>query len=67
MTDKTDQSESNDLVQGWIGRSVLNAIKMSENENYRQVVSARATNWGKNIREKSDQRSRQSQSLHLKI
>lgn len=67
MTDKTEQNESNDLVQGWIGRSVLNAIKMSENENYRQVVSARATNWGKNIREKSDQRSRQSQSLHLKI
>ena len=67
MTDKTDQSESNDLVQGWVGRSVLNAIKMSEDENYRQLVSARATNWGKNIRERSDQRSIQSQAPHLKI
>ena len=47
MTDKTEQNESNDLVQGWIDRSALNAIHMSEDENYRQLVSARATNWGK--------------------
>ena len=67
MTDKKEQSESNDLVQGWIDRSALNAIQMSEDENYRQLVSARATNWGKDIREKSDQRIRQSQAPHLEI
>ena len=67
MTDKTEQSESNDLVQGWVDRSALNAIQMSEDENYRQLVSARATNWGKDIRERSDQRIRQSQAPHLEI
>ena len=67
MTDKTEQSESSDLVQGWIDRSALNAIQMSEDENYRQLVSARATNWGKDIRERSDQRIRQSQAPHLEI
>ena len=67
MTDKTEQSESNDLVQGWIDRSALNAIQMSEDENYRQLVSARATNWGKDIQAKSDQRIRQSQAPHLEI
>lgn len=35
MTDKTEQSESGNLVQGWIDRSALNAIQMSEDENYR--------------------------------
>ena len=67
MTDKTEQSESSDLVQGWIDRSALNAIQMSEDENYRQLVSARATNWGKDIQAKSDQRIRQSQAPHLEI
>ena len=67
MNDKTEQNESNDLVQGWIDRSALNAIQMSEDENYRQLVSARATNWGKDIRERSDQRIRQSQAPHLEI
>ena len=67
MTDKTEQSESNDLVQGWIDRSALNAIQMSEDEDYRQLVSARATNWGKDIRERSDQRIRQSQAPLLEI
>ncbi|MBB3107383.1 hypothetical protein FHS24_001908 [Psychrobacter luti] len=67
MTDKKEQSESNDLVQGWIDRSALNAIQMSEDENYRQLVSARATNWGRDIQAKSDQRIRQSQAPHLEI
>lgn len=67
MTDKKEQSDPNDLVQGWIDRSALNAIQMSENENYRQLLFARATNWGKDIREKSDQRIRQSQAPHLEI
>ena len=39
----------------------------SEVENYRQLVSARATNWGKEIRERSYQRIRQSQAPHLEI
>ena len=67
MTDKTEQNESNDLVQEWIDRSALNAIQMSEDEDYRQLVSARAPKWGKDIREKSDQRIRQSQAPHLEI
>ena len=67
MADKTEQNESSDLVQGWIDRSALNAIQMSEDENYRQLVSARATNWGKDIQANSDQRIRQSQVLHLEI
>lgn len=51
MGDKTmsDNKEENDLVQGWLDRSALNAIQMSEDENYRQLVAARATNWGKDI------------------
>ena len=67
MTDKKEQSESNDLVQGWIDRSALNAIQMSEDENYRQLVAVRATNWGKDITAKSDLRIKQSQAPHLEI
>jgi hypothetical protein len=64
MSDKTEQ---NDLVQGWIDRSALNAIQMSEDENYRQLVAARATNWGKDITARSDLRIKQSQAPHLEI
>ena len=63
----SDKEEQNDLVQGWIDRSALNAIQMSENENYRQLVAARATNWGKDITAKSDLRIKQSQAPHLEI
>jgi hypothetical protein len=63
----SDNKEKKDLVQDWIDRSALNAIQMSEDENYRQLVAVRATNWGKDIQAKSDQRIRQSQAPHLKI
>ncbi len=63
----SDKEEQNDLVQGWIDRSALNAIQMSENENYRQLVAARATNWGKDITARSDLRIKQSQAPHLEI
>ena len=63
----SDNKEENDLVQGWIDRQALNAIQMSEDENYRQLVAVRATNWGKDIQAKSDQRIRQSQAPHLEI
>lgn len=63
----SDKEEQNDLVQGWIDRSALNAIQMSENENYRQLVAARATNWGKDITAKSDLRIKQSQAPHLEV
>ncbi len=63
----SDKKEQNDLVQGWIDRSALNAIQMSEDENYRQLVAARATNWGKDITAKSDLRIKQSQAPHLEI
>ena len=62
-----DKEEQNDLVQGWIDRSALNAIQMSEDENYRQLVAARATNWGKDITARSDLRIKQSQAPHLEI
>lgn len=69
MGDKTmsDNKEENDLVQDWIDRSALNAIQMSEDENYRQLVAVRATNWGKDITAKSDLRIKQSQAPHLEI
>ena len=63
----SNNEEKKDLVQGWIDRSALNAIKMSEDENYRQLVAARATNWGKDITAKSDLRIKQSQAPHLEI
>lgn len=63
----SDNEEKKDLVQDWIDRSALNAIKMSEDENYRQLVAARATNWGKDITAKSDLRIKQAQAPHLEI
>jgi hypothetical protein len=63
----SDKKEQNDLVQGWIDRSALNAIQMSEDENYRQLVAVRATNWGKDITARSDLRIKQSQAPHLEI
>lgn len=63
----SDNKEQNDLVQDWIDRSALNAIQMSEDENYRQLVAVRATNWGKDITAKSDLRIKQSQAPHLEI
>ena len=63
----SDKEEQNDLVQGWIDRAALNAIQMSEDENYRQLVAARATNWGKDITARSDLRIKQSQAPHLEI
>lgn len=67
MSDTTKQNEPNKLVQDWIDRSALNAIQMSEDESFRQLVASRATNWGKDIQAKSDQRIRQSQAPHLEI
>lgn len=63
----SNNEEKKDLVQDWIDRSALNAIKMSEDEDYRQLVAARATNWGKDITAKSDLRIKQSQAPHLEI
>lgn len=63
----SDNEDKTDLVQDWLDRSALNAIQMSEDENYRQLVAARATNWGKDITAKSDLRIKQSQAPHLEI
>lgn len=54
----SNNEKKKDLVQGWLDRQALNAIKMSEDESYRQLVAVRATNWGKDIQAKSDQRIR---------
>lgn len=40
----SNNEEKKDLVQGWLDRQALNAIQMSEDENYRQLVAVRATN-----------------------
>ena len=63
----SDNEDKTDLVQDWLDRSALNAIQMSEDENYRQLVAVRATNWGKDITAKSDLRIKQSQAPHLEI
>lgn len=63
----SDNEDKTDLVQDWLDRSALNAIQMSEDENYRQLVAIRATNWGKDITAKSDLRIKQSQAPHLEI
>lgn len=53
-----NEREPNKLVQDWIDRSALNAIQMSESEDFRQLVSSRATNWGKGIQAKVEERIR---------
>lgn len=58
MSDTTKQDEPNKLVQDWIDRSALNAIQMSEDENFRQLVASRATNWGKGIQARVEERIR---------
>ena len=63
----SDNEDKTDLVQDWLDRSALNAIQMSEDENYRQLVAVRAPNWGKDITAKSDLRIKQSQAPHLEI
>jgi hypothetical protein len=63
----SDKREPSKLVQDWIDRSALNAIQMSEDENFRQLVASRATNWAKDAQKLSDQRIRRSQAPHLEI
>lgn len=63
----SEKREPNKLVQDWIDQSALNAIQMSENEEFRQLVASRATNWAKNAQKLSDQRIRRSQAPHLEI
>lgn len=54
----SEKREPNKLVQDWIDQSALNAIQMSESEDFRQLVSSRATNWGKHIQAKVEERIR---------
>jgi len=54
----SDNEDKTDLVQDWLDRSALNAIQMSESEDFRQLVSSRATNWGKDIQAKVEERIR---------
>ena len=63
----SEKRETNKLVQDLIDQSALNAIQMSEDENFRQLVAARATNWAKDAQKVSDQRIRRSQAPHLEI
>ena len=67
MSDKTEQLQPSQLTLDWIDQSVLNAIQMSEDENFRQLVASRATNWAKDAQKLSDQRIRRSQAPHLEI
>lgn len=61
------KDKKGDLVQDWLDRSALNAIQMSEDENFRQLVSVRATNWGKHIQAQSDARIAQQNAPFLDI
>jgi hypothetical protein len=63
----SEKREPNKLVQDWIDQSALNAIQMSEDENFRQLVASRATNWAKDAQKLSDQRIRRSKAPHLEI
>ncbi len=67
MSDKTEQRQPSQLTLDWIDQSVLNAIQMSEDENFRQLVASRATNWGKGIQKRVEQKIRRSHAPHLEI
>ena len=67
MSDKTEQRQPSQLTLDWIDQSALNAIQMSENEDFRQLVASRATNWGKGIQARVEQKIRRSQAPHLVI
>ncbi|MGE6343369.1 hypothetical protein [Psychrobacter sp. NPDC078929] len=67
MSDKTEQGQPSQLTLDWIDQSALNAIQMSEDENFRQLVALRATNWGKGIQKRVEQKIRRSQAPHLEI
>ena len=67
MSDKTEQGQPSQLTLDWIDQSALNAIQMSEDENFRQLVASRAPNWAKDAQKLSDQRIRRSQAPHLEI
>jgi hypothetical protein len=67
MSDKTEQGQPSQLTLDWIDQSALNAIQMSEDEDFRQLVALRATNWGKGIQKRVEQKIRRSQAPHLEI
>lgn len=52
----SEKREPNKLVLDWIDQSALNAIQMSEDEDFRQLVASRATNWGKGIQARVEER-----------
>lgn len=63
----SEKNEPSKLTQDWIDQSALNAIQMSEDEDFRQLVASRATNWGKGIQKRVEQKIRRSQAPHLEI
>lgn len=67
MSDKTEQGQPSQLTLDWIDQSALNAIHMSEDEDFRQLVALRATNWGRGIQKRVEQKIRRSQAPHLEI
>lgn len=67
MSDKTQSGHPTQGTLDWIDQSALNAIQMSEDEDFRQLVASRATNWAKDAQKLSDQRIRRSQAPHLEI
>ena len=67
MSDKTQSGHPTQGTLDWLDQSALNAIQMSEDENFRQLVASRATNWGKGIQKRVEQKIRRSQAPHLEI
>jgi hypothetical protein len=66
--------ESGYPIQGtlnWLELVELNAKLMGEDEDFRELqlkqVSSRATNWGKGIQARVEQKIRRSQAPHLEI
>lgn len=61
------EREPTKSVMEWLERAGQNAVRMSQDEEYRSMVASRATNWGKHIQARSDQRIRLMNSPRLEI
>lgn len=62
-----DQLQSEDYSNAWLKGVQEDAIRMSEDEEYRSLVASRATNWGKGIQQEVEQLQRQRDQPILEV
>lgn len=67
MSEKRELGHPTQGTLDWLELVELNARLMSEDEDFRQLVASRATNWGKGIQKRVEQKIRRSQAPHLEI